>query len=599
MFTSLHKKPAPSLLLGPYPQRKTGQPISLVDTVEAGIASVLQRWRLRPARLKAQSEDSQTLSMSRVLDAWERLHSKPCDADTAAAAMAMQGDRTLIELTDRDACEQAAVIAACSMALQGLPVHLVYADVPGGEGVLAALAKHLGLQATALEEGSDVEARRAAYAADIVAVSCRQLLFDYLMDQKALGSSRGQIASRLKLQVPGGASVLLPGLSCALIVDAREVLIEQARRPVGISEPSEREASHVDSFHREAVDIAGQLVAGEDYVREGAANAPLFTEAGQEKLLASCATLGPLWCGEQRSQNIVMTAVIAATMEVDVDFEFHGEEIVLKKSGAELIYPEGIGPSDYRKLLAACHNKAVAAATMPVKTRLSVQHLFPRYVHFAACGWVLAPRLAELQQVYGLVSIPGFNTKKPVSPAVNVFASRPDWKQALFERLAALHQSSVNVLILWPDEDAHASLQDDIASQAWGEAVCSGEDSMPAVVSGLILSCTVADALLPESDASKLSFQHVIFAGAPLSLLDEQLLSHRFIDDCELQTYACSSDAVFEQCAVTTKALVGHSAWLYKRVRRRLETRERANRDQVAAHDAYLRQALAFSGETL
>ncbi|MCX2973491.1 hypothetical protein EYC87_07820 [Halieaceae bacterium IMCC8485] len=599
MLSSLDKKPAPSLLRGPYPQRKTGQAPGLADTVEAGIAALLQRWRLRPGRLKSRLGDSESSPMLQVLQAWQAIHGAPCNADIAVAAQAMQENRTLIELADRDACEQAAVIAACSMALKGLPVHLVYADVFSGESVLAALAEQLGLHSAVVEEGSDVDARRTAYAADIVTVSCRQLLFDYLMDQKALGSSRGQIASRLKLQSPGGRSVLLPGLSCALIVDAREVLIEQARRPVGISEPGEREASHVDSFHREAVEIASRLVLGEDYLPEDAHLAPVLTEAGREKVGAASVSLGPLWSGEQRSQNVVVTALLAAAMEADLDFEFRGEEIVLKKVRPDLICPEGIGPSDYRKLLAAYHDKATETSAMPVKTRLSVQHLFPRYIQLAACGWVLAPRLTELQQVYGLVSLPGFNTQKPVQPAVNAFASRSDWKKALLDRLNTLHQANVNVLILSPDEEAHASLQNDVADQAWSEAVCSGEGPTPAVVSGLMLSCTVADALLPESDASRLSFQHVIFAGAPLSLLDEQLLSHRFNDDCELQTYACSSDAVFEQCSVSMKVLVGHSAWLNTRVRRRLETRERANRDQVAAHDAYLRQALAFSGETL
>ncbi|MEP5569498.1 MAG: hypothetical protein ABJN62_16770 [Halioglobus sp.] len=599
MLSTVPKKPAPSLLLGPYPQRKTGQAPSFFDTVEAGIAALLQRWRLRPVRLKSQAGGAESSPMSQVLQAWERIHGAPCNADITAAALAMQEDRTLIELTDRDACEQAAVIAACSMALQGLPVHLVYADAPDGQSVLAALAEQLGLQSAAVEEGSDVEARRTAYAADIVAVSCRQLLFDYLMDQKALGSSRGQIASRLKLQSPGGVSVLLPGLSCALIVDAREVLIEQARRPVGISEPGEREVSHVDSFHREAVEMASQLVIEEDYLSEATHLAPVLTQAGLEKVLAASASLGPLWFGEQRSQNIVVAALLAAAMEAGTDFEFRGEEIVLKETRPDLICSEGIGPSDYRKLLAVIHDKAAMTGTAPVKTRLSVQHLFPRYVQLAACGWVLAPRLQELQQVYGLVSIAGFSSQAPLQSDVKVFASRPDWKQALFDRLSALHKANVNVLVLSPDEEAHASLQTDIANQPWSDAVCSGEASTPGVVSGLIVSSTIADALSPDSDAARNSFQHVIFAGTPLSLLDEQLLSHRFNDDCELQTYACSGDVVFEPCSESTRALVGHSAWLYKRVRQRLETLERANRDQVAAHDAYLRQALAFSGETL
>ena len=177
--------------------------------------------------------------------------------------------------------------------------------------------------------------------------------------------------------------------------------------------------------------------------------------------------------------------------------------------------------------------------------------------------------------------------------------SPSDWQTALFERLATLHQSSVNVLIVTPDDEAQVSLLAEFANQAWGDTVCINGDEIPAVVSGLMLSCTVADALAPEGNAQRLSFQNVIFAGTPGSLLDEQLLCHGCIEGCDIEVYASSSDSLFEQCSAPLSVLSGYSVWLHNRVRWQLETKERKNRDQVAAHDAYLRQALAFSGETL
>jgi preprotein translocase subunit SecA len=141
-----------------------------------------------------------------------------------------------------------AALSASAAASTGAAVHVVTVNDYLAERDAeqnAPLFKFLGLSIGIIKGDMDLNQRRAQYACDVVYVSNKELVFDYLKDRIA---TRGVLGSHLKLQTlsrmqsTGNAQaataspVLLRGLHVAIVDEADSVLIDEARTPLIISE---------------------------------------------------------------------------------------------------------------------------------------------------------------------------------------------------------------------------------------------------------------------------------------------------------------------------------------------------------------------------
>ncbi len=90
------------------------------------------------------------------------------------------------------------------------------------------LYQYLGLTVGSIKQGMTPEERRKAYAQDIVYVSNKEIVFDYLKDRLATG---GMLQSRLRLRrlYSGGRTppILLRGLHVAIVDEADSVLVDE------------------------------------------------------------------------------------------------------------------------------------------------------------------------------------------------------------------------------------------------------------------------------------------------------------------------------------------------------------------------------------
>jgi len=604
MKMSVNSKPAPSLVDGPYPQRVVEPDSGFWASVDKLIAKRVFRFQWRRSRQRRRLIDVEqqgpgSAQMSRVIRAWEQCNAAPCTAEIVSAALALRQNRALVELEDFASSQQATILAALGLALDGVPVHLVYAEIPAGDAGLRETATALGLSAAVLSDGQSLEERRQAYACNILAVGCRQLMFDYLMDQQAMGQARGPLLSRLKSRLPGQEPTMLPGLACALLVGAREVLIDQAARPVGISEATQAPKTHVDDFYTEALSVARQLLEGAHWRLDGLPVHPVLTPAGCDELASLTRDLGPLWRGQQRSENIVMAALAIEQLQEGTDYEVNDSAIVLKKNIADFAQIGGIGSGEYKRLLNAKHEIGSENTAPPILKRLSVQHFFPRYLHLAATGWILQPRKVELERVYQLVSLPALSSVSSARAQPLPFRFVAQWQRALSNWLQERRESGGNVLLLSPDDDSRQQLHEALGANWQGVLQGPLVADPSSLVGGLFLSLTIDEALTLDAAQVPQSVQYLVFAGTPPTVLKELLVCHRYAQAAEPVLFASLEDKAFESVSRPLKLLCSRNRLAYNLLRGMLEPDERKGRDQVAAHDAYVRQALAFSGDTI
>ena len=604
MAIMVNSKPAPSLVDGPYPQRVDGPDEGFWASLDKLIAKRVIRFHWRRSRQRRRLVDIEQQShgmeqMSRVIQAWELCNAAPCAAEVVSAALALRENRALVEQEDFVSCQQATVLAALALALDGVPVHLVYSEIPTDNAGLRETARVLGLSAAVLSDGQGLDERRQAYACNILAVSCRQLMFDYLMDQQAMGQARGPLQSRLKSRLPGQEPTMLPGLACALVVGAREVFIDQAGRPVGISEATKATKTHIDNWYAEATAVARQLIEGTHWRLDGLPVHAVLTPTGCDELASLTRHLGPLWRGEQRSENIVMAALAVEQLQEGTDYLVDDGAIELKKSVADFAEIEGIGSGEYKRLLNAKHEIGPENAAPAILKRLSVQHFLPRYLHLAATGWILQPRKDELERVYQLVTLPALSPVSHVRAQPFPFRFISQWRQALSSWLEEHRGSGGNVLLLSPDDDWRQQLHEALGTN-WQGLLQGPLGAHPSsLVGGLYLSLTIEEALALDVAQVPESLQYVVFAGTPPTVLKELLVCHRYAQAAETVLFASFEDKAFESVSRPLKLLCSRNRLAYNFLRRMLEPDERKGRDQVAAHDAYLRQALAFSGDTI
>jgi len=127
----------------------------------------------------------------------------PYDTQVRAAWLMLDG--ALVEMATGEGKTLAAALAAAAAALAGVPVHVLTANdylVARDRDAMAPLFGALGLRSASVVAPMSREARALAYRSDIVYVTGREIVFDYLKDHMALGGERDPREMR-QLSGPG------------------------------------------------------------------------------------------------------------------------------------------------------------------------------------------------------------------------------------------------------------------------------------------------------------------------------------------------------------------------------------------------------------
>ena len=225
------------------------------------------------ARRKLAVPDSSIEAIALVVESIRRTHGLAAYDVQILAGLAL-AEGTLVEMATGEGKTLAALLPAFCFGLRGQGAHvatvnpyLAERDAEFARPVFARLGLTVGL----LREKDSPVAKRAAYACDVTYGVGTEFGFDYLRDQLALraaGRTEPRFHEILLRRLPPKPNLIQRGQAFAIIDEADSVLLDEARSPLIIA-TSERRPSDTPEVYRLANEIAAVLKPREHFTLAG------------------------------------------------------------------------------------------------------------------------------------------------------------------------------------------------------------------------------------------------------------------------------------------------------------------------------------------
>jgi preprotein translocase subunit SecA len=311
----------------------------------------------------------------------------------------------LVEMETGEGKTMAATLPASTVALAGYPVHVITVNdylASRDAGEMAPLYRFLGLSVGTVVQGMTPAERRQAYARSVTYCSNKELAFDYLRDRVAAA----QRSSRLHLSLErlrGGARderLVLRGLYYGIVDEADSVFIDEARTPLILSSNAgvDEEQDECD----QALELARQLVAGEDYELELADRNVTLTRGGRAKVAELTAGVAGVWTSIRGREELISQALSAMILfRPDQHYVITDGKVQIVDESTGRIMPDRQWERGLHQLIEA---KEGVKRTERHETlaRLTYQRLFRRYIRLAGMTGTGSEVSREVRSVYGL-----------------------------------------------------------------------------------------------------------------------------------------------------------------------------------------------------
>ncbi len=346
-----------------------------------------------------------------------------------------------------------ATLPACTMALAGIPVHIITVNdylVTRDAEIMAPVYKALGISVGTVVEGQLPPARQAAYRCDVTYATNKLLVFDYLRDRITLGQKDSALHLHLEKLYGSGARferLLLRGLSYAIVDEADSVLVDEARTPLIISAPAK--AGDEALVAEQGIGLARQMVRERDFVLLEDERKALLNDAGRRRLDELCAELGGVWKGLLRREELALQALSALHL-------FRKDEQYLIRDGKIQVIDEYTGrvmadrtwQRGLHQLIEAKEGCEITAQKEPL-ARISYQRFFRRYLWLSGMTGTASEVANELGSVYGLavMSVPPNRPVRRKTLAEQVHATEDEKWRAIANSVAQRHKAGQPVLL--------------------------------------------------------------------------------------------------------------------------------------------------------
>lgn len=522
-----------------------------------------------------------------------------------------------------------ATLPACTMALAGVPVHIVtvndYLAQRDAEW-MGPLYRALGLTVGIVVHGMPLEARQAAYGCDVTYCTNKEIAFDYLKDRLVLG--RHQSRLQLQLERVTGASarlhrLMLRGLCYAIVDEADSVLIDEARTPLIIAGgdghmPKQR-------AYQSALALATQLMADRDFVCEDRERTVRLTEDGQERLAMLAQGYGGLWAGRRRREAFIAQALTALHL-------MHRDTHYLVKDGTVQIIDEFTGrimserawEHGLHQLVEAKEGCALTGSHEPL-ARISYQRFFRRYLRLAGMTGTAHEVRGELWSVYRLpvVTIPMHRPPQRRHLGTRVYATTAAKWAAVVVHVKRVHEKGRPVLVGTRSVAASEQLSCLLTAAGLSHQVLNArQDRTEADIiahagepEGIVVATNMAgrgtDIRLASGVAERGGLHVLATEGHEARRIDRQLFgrcgrqgdpgSHELLVSLEDEVITVYASRLWRWLG----RVAGHSfPWAYRvigtfvlrRAQRRAERLHARRRRDLLTMDEHLETALAFSG---
>jgi preprotein translocase subunit SecA len=547
---------------------------------------------------------------------WRALGKRPYPVQIMGALAIYDG--CIAEMATGEGKTLTASLTASLWALSGRPVHiitvndyLVERDAKWNEPVFDLLGLRVGYVVHETTPRDRIE----NYRRNIIYVTSKELVADFLRDQIALGAVRTSTQAAVGLMVHGTpqAPLMVPGLFRVLVDEADSLLIDEAVTPLIISNSPDDEANAKHYHH--AHEIAANLQEGRDFTIDWTVRNVDLTPRGSEKLEEVSHEMGQegFWKGQRRREELVTQALVARHCYV------RDEQYLVTDDSKVQIIDEFTGRvmadrSWRHGLHQAIEVKENVTVTSDKENlaRLSFQRFFRQYPLMGGMTGTAWESAGELWQIYQrpVVRIP---TNKPcirIHLPVRFFDTMDQKWEAAVARICELNDTGVPVLVgtrsvlasqevskrLHAARRAHRVLN---ATQTAQEASIVSEAGQHGKITVATNMAGRGTDIILGKGIAELGGLHVIGTEPSGSgSVDRQLFGRaaRQGDPGCAQMFACVEDDVFIRHAalirpqwrrIGAQRLIQYAQWKATHL-------ARFNRKQVLKNDDWMDQAVPF-----
>jgi preprotein translocase subunit SecA len=511
-----------------------------------------------------------------------------------------------------------AALAASIWAWSGKPVHVITVNdylVARDAELMGPIYRELGLTVGFVTHETTPQERPDHYRRNVVYITSKELVADFLRDQIALGTLRTSTQTAVGLMANGQsrAHLTVPGLFRVIVDEADSLLIDEAVTPLIISN-SPNDEPNAD-IYRNAHALAQQMEEGDDFTIDWTVRHVDLTLHGQDRLdeLSEQIGHGGFWRGKRRREELVTQALSALHCYI------RDEQYLVTDDGKVQIIDEFTGRvmadrSWRHGLHQAIEVKEDVTVTADKENlaRLSFQRFFRQYPMMAGMtgtAWEASP---ELWQIYQLpvVRIP---TNKPCireQLPTRMFDTMEEKWEAVVARVAELNDRGVPVLVGTRSVLASQEVSKRLAAQGRAHRVLNAtqtaQEAAIVAEAGQEKKITVATNMAGRGTdihlgrgVAEMGGLHVVSTEPHGSFrVDRQLYGRaaRQGDPGAAQMFTCAEDDLFLRHAKSLR-----KTWrsfgidrLIRFAQNRAERLARFNRKQVLKSDDWMDQALPF-----
>jgi preprotein translocase subunit SecA len=398
-----------------------------------------------------------------LMGGWALLHGMIAEMDTGEG-------KTLV-----------ATLAACAAAAAGASVHVITVNDYLAERdakLNLPLYDFFNLRVGTVIGGLSPEERRAEYAADVVYVSNKEVVFDYLKDRIATGDALAAHYRLRRLYSAGQKpSVIMRGLHVAIVDEADSILIDEARTPLIISEtvPDENggELYHV------ALERAKRLERGEHFnISEH--REVWLTVQGEQYLREVTSDLSGVWTSTLWRNELIQKALTALwCYQRDQHYIVQEDKVEIVDEFSGRVMPDRSWESGLHQMIEAKEGCEITGQRKTL-SRMTYQRFLGRYLLLCGMTGTAAEVMPELRRVYDLevCRIPPRlpNTRKRL--ANRCWNTTEERWQAVAQRAIDLSQSGSAVLIGTRSVEASESLSARLHSKGIAHAVLNARNDL-------------------------------------------------------------------------------------------------------------------------
>ncbi|MBF0340893.1 MAG: hypothetical protein HQL95_08020 [Magnetococcales bacterium] len=434
------------------------------DALLARLKELRDRLRLDPA--EGESVLIQTLGCVGQM-AFRHLGLKPYPVQFMGALAMHRG--LLAEMATGEGKTLTVGLAGVLAGFSGRACHIITANdylAHRDAEEMTRLYRACGLSVSSIVSTLEQVERPIHYAADVVYLTAKELLADYLRDEIGSGSreQRTQAAFMAWLNGVSGTQppgrVLVRGLHTAIVDEADSILIDEAVTPLIIS--THRESRGLADAVMVVSSLAETLMEDEDYSSNIQGKTVQLHQSARDRLNQLVRDIPVVWRPTQRREELLRQAIFVRL------FFKPGQHYVVQE-GKVVLLDEFTGRMTPGRSLTGGLHQAIEAheglrITDPNEslTQMSFQAFFSRFRKIAGCTGTAWEAAAELWRVYGLqvVRIPEHRCRQTVyRPPVITLTRAAKW-QAVLEEVLKEHGLGRPVLVGVRSVNASETLAD-------------------------------------------------------------------------------------------------------------------------------------------